>query len=124
GIDDGCGLTPRLPPTDLAFGQLDHRELFPGLLHNSTPTILDLTPSVDGGDTSVNEKGLPASSGSEGSGEAQNPAPNTDQSEINTGTFTINSPDGIGSLTVGGQVISGAALANSASTPIDITTPL
>ncbi|TPN80531.1 hypothetical protein FJ988_22465, partial [Mesorhizobium sp. CU3] len=124
GIGDGFGLTALLPPTDLAFGQPDHRELFPGLVReNSTPTIIDLTPSVDGGDTTVNEKGLPASSGSEGSGEAQNPAPNTDQSEINTGTFTINSPDGIGSLTINGQVISAAALAASGSTPIDITTP-
>ncbi|WP_264296795.1 DUF5801 repeats-in-toxin domain-containing protein [Mesorhizobium sp. B1-1-8] len=123
GIGDGFGLTALLPPTDLAFGQPDHRELFPGLAPNHTPTILDLTPSVDGGDTTVNEKGLPASSGSEGSGEAQDPAPNTDQSEINTGTFTINSPDGIGSVNINGQVISGAALANSGSTPIDITTP-
>ncbi|CDX60160.1 putative Hemolysin-type calcium-binding region [Mesorhizobium plurifarium] len=123
GIGDGFGLTALLPPTDLAFGQPEHRELFPGLAPNHTPTILDLTPSVEGGDTTVDEKGLPASSGSEGSGEAQNPAPSTDQSEINTGTFTINSPDGIGSVTINGQVITGAELANSASTPINITTP-
>ncbi|RWL84226.1 MAG: hypothetical protein EOR67_12160, partial [Mesorhizobium sp.] len=123
-IGNGFGLTALLPPTDLAFGQPEHRELFPGLAPNHTPTILDLTPSIDGGDTTVNEKGLPASSGSEGSGEAQNPAPNTDQSEINTGTFTINSPDGIGSVNINGVVISGAALANSGSSPIDITTPL
>ncbi|TPI28592.1 hypothetical protein FJW07_30790, partial [Mesorhizobium sp. B3-1-9] len=82
GIGDGFGLTSLLPPTDLAFGQPEHRELFPGLLPDSTPTILDLTPSTSGGDTTVNEKGLPASSGSEGSGEAQDPAANTDQSEI------------------------------------------
>ncbi|PBC07551.1 VCBS domain-containing protein, partial [Mesorhizobium sp. WSM3859] len=125
GIGDGFGLTALLPPTDLAFGQPEHRELFPGLVReDSTPTIIDLTPSVDGGDTTVDEKGLPASSGSEGSGEAQDPAPNTDQSEINTGNFTINSPDGIGSVNINGQVISAAELANSASTPIDITTPL
>ncbi|SFQ02309.1 VCBS repeat-containing protein, partial [Mesorhizobium sp. NFR06] len=124
GIGDGFGLTALLPPTDLAFGQPEHRELFPGLLPDSTPTILDLTPSVEGGDTIVDEKGLPVSSGSEGSGEAQNPAPNSDQSEINSGTFTVNSPDGIGSLNINGQVISAAALANSGSTPIEITTPL
>ncbi|TPJ28756.1 Ig-like domain-containing protein, partial [Mesorhizobium sp. B2-8-3] len=124
GIGDGFGLTSLLPPTDLAFGQPEHRELFPGLLPDSTPTILDLTPSTSGGDTTVNEKGLPASSGSEGSGEAQDPAPNTDQSEINSGTFAINSPDGIGSVNINGTNISGAELANSASTPINITTPL
>ncbi|MDX8529249.1 VCBS domain-containing protein, partial [Mesorhizobium sp. MSK_1335] len=124
GIGDGFGLSALLPPTDLAFGQPDHRELFPGLAPDHTPTILDLTPSVEGGDTTVDEKGLPASSGSEGSGEAAAPGADGDPSEHNTGTFTINSPDGIGSLTVNGQVISAAALANSGSTPIEITTPL
>ncbi|TIM66422.1 MAG: hypothetical protein E5Y52_14435, partial [Mesorhizobium sp.] len=125
GIGDGFGLSALLPPTALAFGQPENRELFPSLLKpDSTPSILDLTPSASGGDATVNEKGLPASSGSEGSGEAQNPAPGTDQSEINTGNFTINSPDGVASLTVAGHVITGAELANSASTPINITTPL
>ncbi|MBW8908528.1 MAG: hypothetical protein JF620_05800, partial [Mesorhizobium sp.] len=123
GIGDGFGLTALLPPTDLAFGQPEHRELFPNLLPDSTPSITDLTPSVGGGDTIVNEKGLPASSGSEGSGEAAAPGVDGDPSEHNTGTFTIVSPDGVGSLTIAGQVISGAALANSASTPIPITTP-
>ncbi|BCG75767.1 hypothetical protein MesoLj113a_69250 [Mesorhizobium sp. 113-1-2] len=125
GIGDGFGLSALLPPTDLAFGQPEHRELFPSLLRpNSTPSISDLTPSVDGGDTIVNEEGIPASSGSEGSGEAAAPGVDGDTSEHNTGTFTISSPDGIGSLTIAGQVISGAALADSASTPINITTPL
>ncbi|TPK92968.1 MULTISPECIES: hypothetical protein, partial [unclassified Mesorhizobium] len=123
GIGDGFGLTSLLPPTDLAFGQPDHRELFPGLLPDSTPTILDLTPSTSGGDTTVNEKGLPESSGSEGAGEVAAPGSDGDPSEHNTGTFTINSPDGIGSVTINNQVISAAALANSASTPIPITTP-
>ncbi|TPK58019.1 hypothetical protein FJ546_25345, partial [Mesorhizobium sp. B2-4-19] len=109
GIGNGFGLSALLPPTDLAFGQPDHRELFPSLLPNSTPTILDLTPETSGGDTIVHEHGLTSVA---------------DTSEINTGTFTISSPDGIGSLTVNGQVISGAALANSTSTPINITTPL
>ncbi len=125
GIGDGFGLSALLPPTDLAFGQPDHRELFPSIIKpNSIPSIIDLTPSVDGGDTTVNEKGIPASSGAEGSGEAAAPGVDGDTSEHNTGTFTITSPDGVGSLTIAGQVISGAALANSASTPIDITTPL
>ncbi|QND58626.1 hypothetical protein HB778_20040 [Mesorhizobium huakuii] len=110
GIGDGFGLSALLPPTDLAFGQPENRELFPSLLRpNSTPSIGDLTPEVGGGDTIVYEKGLTS-------------APDT--SETNTGTFTISSPDGVGSLTIAGQVISGAALANSASTPVNITTPL
>ncbi|MER9523688.1 Ig-like domain-containing protein, partial [Mesorhizobium sp. M0292] len=124
GIGDGFDLSALLPPTDLAFGQPDHRELFPSLRPDSTPSIIDLTPSVEGGDTIVNEKGLPESPGPEGSGEASAPGVDGDISEHNTGTFTIASPDGVGSLTIAGQVISGAALANSASTPIDIITPL
>ncbi|MBZ9744918.1 VCBS domain-containing protein, partial [Mesorhizobium sp. CO1-1-7] len=124
GIGDGFGLSALLPPTALQFGQPDHRELFPSLLPDSTPSIADLTPSVGGGDTTVNEKGLPASSGAEGSGELAAPGTDGDTSEHNTGTFTITSPDGVGSLTIAGQVISGAALANSASAPIEITTPL
>ncbi|TIV12541.1 MAG: hypothetical protein E5W02_19075, partial [Mesorhizobium sp.] len=98
---------------------------FPGLVReNSTPTILDLTPSVDGGDTIVNEKGL-ETAGATGSSEAgTSNAVDNDPSEHNTGTFTINSPDGIGSVDINGQVISAAALANSGTTPIEITTPL
>ncbi|AZO16538.1 tandem-95 repeat protein [Mesorhizobium sp. M2A.F.Ca.ET.043.05.1.1] len=123
-IGNGFGLTALLPPTALAFGQPEHRELFPGLLPDSTPTIGDLTPETTGGDTIVYEKGLPASSGSEGSGEQAAPGPDGDPSEHNTGTFTINSPDGIGSVNINGQVISGAALANSANVHVYITTPL
>ncbi|MBZ9886256.1 VCBS domain-containing protein, partial [Mesorhizobium sp. CA10] len=123
GIGDGFGLTSLLPPTDLAFGQPDHRELFPGLLPDSTPTILDLTPSTSGGDTSVDEKGL-ETAGATGSGEAgTDPAMDNDPSEHNTGTFTITSPDGIGSVDINGHVITAAELANSASTPINIATP-
>ncbi|TPJ16152.1 VCBS domain-containing protein, partial [Mesorhizobium sp. B2-7-2] len=121
GIGDGFGLTSLLPPTDLGFGQPDHRELFPGLLPDSTPTILDLTPSLEGGDTIVYEKGLPTGSGELADHE---PGNDSDPSEHNTGTFTITSPDGIGSVTINNQVISGAALANSATTPINIPTPL
>ena len=91
GIGDGFGLSALLPPTDLAFGQPDNRELFPSLLKpNSTPSIIDLTPSVGGGDTIVYEKGLKPV------GSAARP---TATAEINTGTFTITSPDGVGSLT-------------------------
>jgi VCBS repeat-containing protein len=65
--------------------------------------ITGLTPSTEGGDTVVNEKGLPARSGEpEGSGEAQNPAPDTDNSETNTGTFTIDAPDGLGYVKING----------------------
>ncbi|TPN48420.1 hypothetical protein FJ976_18620, partial [Mesorhizobium sp. B1-1-9] len=121
GIGDGFDLSALLPPTDLAFGQPEHHELFPSLLPDSTPSIIDLTPETTGGDTIVYEKGLPAGSGELADHDAGN---DSDPSEHNTGTFTINSPDGIGSVTINGQVISAAALANSGSTSIEITTPL
>ncbi|MCA0034507.1 hypothetical protein, partial [Mesorhizobium sp. B263B2A] len=121
GIGDGFDLSALLPPTDLAFGQLEHRELFPSLLPDSTPSIIDLAPELDGGDTTVYEKGLPSGSGELADHDAGN---DSDPSEHNTGTFTINSPDGIGSVNINGQVISAAALANSGSTSIEITTPL
>ncbi|QPC91687.1 S-layer family protein [Mesorhizobium sp. INR15] len=91
---------------------------------DAIPTVGDLTPDTGGGDTIVNEKGLPATSGSEGSGELAAPGADGDTSEHNTGTFSITSPDGIGSITVNGQVITAAALANSAAVHIDVTTPL
>ncbi|MFZ5734794.1 MAG: DUF5801 repeats-in-toxin domain-containing protein, partial [Pseudomonadota bacterium] len=74
-----------------------------------------------GGDTVVDEKGLPASSGSEGSGEAAIAGPNTDQSETNTGTFSFSTPDGFGALIIEGQTITLSQLQNSAGTPVVIT---
>ncbi|RUY68806.1 hypothetical protein EN980_13255, partial [Mesorhizobium sp. M7A.F.Ca.CA.001.13.1.1] len=108
GIGDGFDLSALLPPTDLQFGRLEARELFPSLRPDSTPSIIDLTPETSGGDTTVYEKGLTS-------------APDT--SETGTGTFTVTSADGIGKLTIAGQDISGAALANSAANPVSITTP-
>ncbi|MGX5850397.1 type I secretion C-terminal target domain-containing protein, partial [Mesorhizobium sp. PL10] len=90
---------------------------------DGTPTVGDLTPQGSGGDTTVNEKGLPASSGSEGSGELAAAGADGDPSEHNTGTFTITSPDGIATLTINGTAISAAALTNSASVPVNVTTP-
>ncbi|MDF3155038.1 hypothetical protein P3C58_23965, partial [Mesorhizobium sp. XAP10] len=108
GIGDGFDLSALLPPTALQFGRLEARELFPSLRPDSTPSIRDLTPAVDGGDTTVYEKGLSS-------------APDT--SETGTGAFTVTSADGIGKLTIAGQEISGAALADSAANPVSITTP-
>ncbi|MDR7225439.1 VCBS repeat-containing protein, partial [Aminobacter aminovorans] len=85
-------------------------------------TIGGLTPSADGGDAVVDEKGLPPRSGEPaGSGEASpNPNDNSDTSETTTGNFNFTSPDGLQSLTIAGTVISYAQLAASGSTPITI----
>ncbi|WP_432288653.1 tandem-95 repeat protein (plasmid) [Aminobacter sp. BA135] len=85
-------------------------------------TIGGLTPSAEGGDAVVDEKGLPPRSGEPaGSGEASpNPNDNSDTSETTTGNFNFTSPDGLQSLTIAGTVISYAQLAASGSTPITI----
>ncbi|TPI09505.1 hypothetical protein FJW06_25910, partial [Mesorhizobium sp. B4-1-3] len=47
GIGDGFGLTSLLPPTDLAFGQPEHRELFPGLVEkDSTISLTGAPPTL------------------------------------------------------------------------------
>ena len=88
GIGDGFGLTALLPPTDLAFGQPEHRELFPGLV-NRAPEI-DVTPTspnpLDGNNV-VDESGLPVI--------GSNPS---DAAIHATGTIHLTDPDGAGDL--------------------------
>ncbi|RAZ71849.1 hypothetical protein DPM35_30265, partial [Mesorhizobium atlanticum] len=88
GIGDGFGLTALLPPTDLAFGQPEHRELFPGLV-NRAPEI-DVTPTspnpLDGNNV-VDESGLPVI--------GSNPS---DAAIHATGTIHLADPDGAGDL--------------------------
>ncbi|MBZ9763008.1 VCBS domain-containing protein, partial [Mesorhizobium sp. CA8] len=96
GIGDGFGLTALLPPTDLAFGQPDHRELFPGLLPDTTPSIGTI------GAASVDEAGLPTRNGEPaGSDSASN-------SETTSGTIAFTSPDGVSQVTLGGHVLTTA----------------
>ncbi|PBB98796.1 Ig-like domain-containing protein, partial [Mesorhizobium sp. WSM3862] len=97
GIGDGFGLTALLPPTALAFGQPENRELFPSLLKP------DSTPSIGAiGEASVNEAGLPARNGEPaGSDSASN-------SETTSGSIGFTSPDGIQTVSLGGHVLTGA----------------
>ncbi|MGQ7957202.1 retention module-containing protein [Pseudomonas sp. SP16.1] len=57
---------------------------------NTPPEISNLTPAASGGDVTVDEDDLPAGSDS------------TKESLTQSGDFTISSPDGIASLTIGG----------------------
>ena len=76
-------------------------------------TITDLTAEADGGDAVVDEDGLPTRTG-EPAGSA---GPDTSKT-MDTETFTIDAPDGVGTLTIGGTtVISGGVF-----TPAMITT--
>ncbi|RWG59522.1 MAG: type I secretion C-terminal target domain-containing protein [Mesorhizobium sp.] len=107
GIGDGFGLSALLPPTALAFGQPENRELFPSLLKpDSTPSIGTI------GEASVNEAGLPphgglpAGSGEIADGDSGN---NSNTSETTSGTIGFTSPDGVAQVTLGGHVLTSAA---------------
>ena len=60
---------------------------------DSTPTILNLTPKASGGDVSVDEDDLPAGSDT------------SKETLVGAGNFTVNSPDGIAALAIGGHAI-------------------
>ncbi len=70
--------------------------------------ITGLTPSVAGGDVSVNEAHLP---------DGSNPNP---PALTQTGTFTISAPDGLGSLAINGVVVlnAGGLTGNVVTTPL------
>lgn len=75
---------------------------------NATPTISELNPSLNGGELTFEEKHL-----TDGS------APDSNQL-TKAGDFTISSPDGVGSLAVGGvTVIENGALTSTTT----VTTP-
>ena len=73
------------------------------------PSITDLTPKADGGDTLVKEEAL---------ADGSNP---TSTEEKGTGTFTVKAPAGVDSVTIGGVTVidNGALVANA-----KVTTPL
>jgi len=89
GIGNGFGLSPLLPPTDLAFGQPEHRDLFPGLAQPNRAPEIDVTPTSPNpsdGFNIVDESGLPTGS---------NPS---DAAIHATGTIHMTDPDGAGDL--------------------------
>ncbi|MEI8697351.1 Ig-like domain-containing protein [Mesorhizobium sp. ISC15] len=93
-------------------GDLSHTTLTVSI-GDAPPVISDLTPEARGGDVTVNEEALNV--GTAG-GPGSNPS---STAETGTGTFTISSPDGIASLTIGGQtfITNGVFTAGSFTTP-------
>nr|WP_254902895.1 DUF5801 repeats-in-toxin domain-containing protein [Halomonas sp. CSM-2] len=77
--------------------------------------ITGLTPKADGGDVVIDEDDLPA-----GRGGNKSPGSDGSDSTTATGTFYINAPDGVGSLTVGGQ----AVITNGTFTPVSFESEL
>ena len=80
GIGDGFDLSALLPPTDLAFGQTERRELF---LPNAKPEFGDVT-------VHVSEEGLP---GANPDGDPGSPFDQTNLTVIN-GSFGATDPNG------------------------------
>ena len=81
---------------------------------DQTPTIIIQTPDNPAGvvnaTESVFEKGLPIRGGEPaGSGEIadHDGTNNSDSSETNTGTIVLTSPDGVGSVSINGTVVTG-----------------
>ncbi len=106
-IQDAYDLGDLLPYTELAFPDPRQREIFPPV--DSEPEVIIITTDNPAGavdaTASVDEAGLPEREG-DGEDDAE-PEGSTAAatSETTTGTIQINSPDGIGSLTIGGDPV-------------------
>ncbi|WP_210248239.1 Ig-like domain-containing protein, partial [Mesorhizobium sp. WSM4315] len=100
GIGDGFGLSALLPPTDLAFGQPDHRELFPSLVDRPVSVVATslLTPDQAASETGLN------------GGPSQSPGSNAPSSAETSGvgSISVNAPDGVGSIVINGVAVTAA----------------
>lgn len=76
--------------------------------------ITGLTPQAQGGDAIVDEDDLAANRGT-----GESAGSDGSDSTTATGTFSINAPDGLGNLTVGGQAI----ITNGSFAAVSFTTP-
>ncbi|TVV72437.1 beta strand repeat-containing protein [Sphingomonas solaris] len=108
GLGDGLAIGDLLPPTALAFGVRPLEELEPDIRRpGSLPEISIVTALDPGGATaargSVDEAGLPARG-------IESPGSNAAaSSETTTGTFLVTADDGLGSVSVNGVALTGAA---------------
>ncbi|RWK21389.1 MAG: hypothetical protein EOR41_05450, partial [Mesorhizobium sp.] len=100
GIGDGFGLTALLPPTALAFGQPEHRELFPSVAPDKGVSVVAV--SLLNPDEAASETGL--NGGPQQSPGSDAPS-NAETSSI--GTISIDAPDGIGSIVINGVTVTG-----------------
>jgi len=110
GIGDGLNFIDLLPPTDLAFGTLEDRELFPPVPEEDEetpapeleePTPENLLPTLDvSGGSAVDESAL---------SDGTNPSsPN----EATAGTFAVGEGDGLSALIINGvDVTNGGTIA-------------
>ncbi|QKD19394.1 calcium-binding protein [Mesorhizobium sp. NZP2077] len=100
GIGDGFGLSALLPPTDLAFGQPDHRELFAGLVKDSTISLTGAPPTLN-----VDESYLP-------DGSQTGPAGSTTDTLSFADIFTVAPGSGTPTISYGLSVTSQGETSN------------
>jgi len=109
-LDPGAPLGDLIPPTEFGFPPPEVQEVDQFIHRQEPPTLIIETPDQPAGainaTESVNEKGLPPrGSESEGSGEAAAAGANGDTTETNTGTIVFSTPDGFGSVSINGTVV-------------------
>ncbi|MGX8009504.1 Ig-like domain-containing protein [Mesorhizobium sp. ORM8.1] len=101
GIGDGFGLSALLPPTDLAFGHPETRELFPGLVEkDSTISLTGAPPTLN-----VDESFLP-------DGSHTGPAGSTTDTLSFAGIFTVVPGSGTPAISYGLSVTSQGETSN------------
>ncbi|HET6535556.1 MAG TPA: hypothetical protein VFG41_05180, partial [Sphingomicrobium sp.] len=111
-LDPGVPLGDLIPPTELTSTPPEFREV--NQFEDNEPEITiqpDGQPATIAAVDSVDEAGLPTRNGGEpeGSGEEAAAGADGDTSETTGGVIHINSPDGIGNVTINGVVVTGAA---------------
>jgi T1SS-143 domain-containing protein len=114
-LDPGVPLGDLIPPTEYVYQPPEPQPPLLPLEDDEVPTI-QIQP--DGQPASVNavdlvdEDGLPARNGGEPEGSDEgadgNPSNNSDTDETTAGTIIVDSPDGVGTVTINGVLVTGA----------------
>lgn len=110
-LDPGVPLGDLIPPTEYVYQPPEPQEVLPEE-DDEEPTITiepDGQPASVAAVDSVDEAGLPTRNGGEpeGSGEEAAAGANGDPNEATSGVIHIDSPDGIGSVTINGVTVTG-----------------
>ncbi len=119
-----AGLDPPPGATDVFTYTIIDNDGDPSNAELIITVIDDLEPTVDvptanEAGTIVDEKGLPVHNGRpEGTGEAANPAPNTDNSEFTSGTINFTSGDAPATVTIDGAGLGGPVTITAAGQTI------
>ncbi|HET6538531.1 MAG TPA: Ig-like domain-containing protein, partial [Sphingopyxis sp.] len=102
-IQAGFSLGDLLPYTELAFPEPREEDIIPVERENRVPEVIIITPNnpagaIDATDD-VSEAGLPARNGEAAGTDSES------DSEFTSGSINYSSPDGVGSIKIGGETI-------------------